>query len=69
MKKPILIDILEHGRFICQMVYDKRGFPQEIEGGKIVETHRLKDIEKFVYNKRPSLKGREIRIEFSNQKI
>ena len=69
MTKKVLLDIMEKGRFLCQMVYDKRGFPESIGGGKFVEVHRLEDLKKFVYEKRPSLRGRDIRIEFSNNKV
>ena len=67
MHKPLLLDILEKGRFICQLKYDKRGFPEMIDG-HIEEVYRLEDLEKFVLDKRPSLRGRDIRIKFSNQK-
>lgn len=65
--KPVLLDIMEKGRFIGQMVYDKRGFP-EIVDGNIVEAYNLKEIEKYVLEERPSLRGRDIKIAFSNQK-
>lgn len=61
--KPVLLDIMCEGRFLCQLRYNKRGFPQMIDG-KFVEVHDQKDIEDFIYFQRPSLKGKNIRIEF-----
>ena len=66
--KPVLLDIMQDGRFLCQLRYNKRGFPQMING-EFVEVHDQKDIEEFVYSQRPSLKGKNIKIEFSNQSV
>jgi len=65
---PILIDVMIGNRFVCQLKYDKRGWPQMVDG-KIVETHRAEDIEAFVYQQRPSLKGKDITIKFSEQRV
>lgn len=65
---PILIDIMIGSRFVCQMKYDKPGWPQMVDG-QIVETHRAEDIEAFVYQKRPSLKGKGITIKFTQQRV
>ena len=67
MAKKVLLDIMLGGKFICQLKYDKRGFPEVIDG-EVKESHRLEDLENFVYEKRPSLRGKDIRIEFSSQK-
>ena len=67
MEKKILIDIMEHGRFICQLKYDGYPFPEMIDG-EVKPVYDSEDIKKFVYSQRPSLVGRDIRIEFSNQK-
>ena len=62
MNKPIYLDIMSaYGKFIQQMRYDKRGFPQMING-EVKEVHKAKDIEDFVYSKRPSLRGKNIKI-------
>ena len=66
--KPVLLEIMQDGRFLCQLRYNKRGFPQMING-EFVEVHDQKDIEEFVYSQRPSLKGKNIKIEFSNQSV
>ena len=68
MAKKVLLDIMLNGRFICQLSYDKRGFPEVIDG-EVKEFHRLEDLERFVYEKRPSLKGKDIKIEFSKNKV
>jgi len=68
MNKPLLIDIMLDGRFVQQLRYDRRGFPEMIDG-EFVESHRREDIEAFVYEKRPSLKGKPIKIEIASQKV
>lgn len=69
MKKPIYLDIMSaDGTFIQQLRYDKSGFPEMIDG-QVVECHKLKDIEEFVFSKRPSLRGKRIQIATSNQRI
>lgn len=67
-RPPILLDIMQDGRFLCQLRYTKRGFPRMING-KIVEEHNQEDIEKFVYEQRPSLRDKNITIAFANQKV
>lgn len=66
--KPILLDIMLDDRFLCQMDYTAPAKPLFIEG-KPMNVYNLDDIKSFVYSKRPSLKGKNIRISFSNQKI
>ena len=55
------------GRFVCQLKYDGMPFPEMIDG-KVVPAYDAEDMKRFVYEKRPSLRGKDIRIEFSNQK-
>lgn len=68
MAQAIFLDIMEHGRFLCQLRYTKRGWPRIVDG-KIIEVHDSGDIERFVYEQRPSLKGRDIKILFSNNRV
>ena len=68
MAKKVLLDIMFNGRFICQLRYDGMPFPEMIDG-KVVPVYDSKDLERFVYEKRPSLRGKDIRIEFSNNKV
>ena len=67
MEKKILIDIMEHGRFICQLKYDGYPFPEMIDG-EVKPVYDSEDIKKFVYSQRPSLVGRDIRIEYRKKK-
>ena len=67
MAKKVLLDIMLGGKFICQLKYDGMPFPELIDG-KVVPVYDSEDLEKFVYEKRPSLRGKDIRIEFSSQK-
>ena len=64
---PIFLDIMQDGRFLCQMKYPHRGFPQMLDG-KLVETYNYNDFEKFVFEKRPSLRNKHIVILPSNQR-
>ena len=66
-KKQILLDVMLNGRFICQLKYDGSPFPTMVNG-EVKPVYDSEDIRKFVYNQRPSLRGKDIRIEFSNQK-
>ena len=66
--KPLLLDVMLDGRFLCQLRYAKRGFPMLLDG-EVVENHRLEDLESFVYEKRPSLRGKNIKIALSNQSV
>lgn len=65
---PLLLDIMVGSKFLCQLKYTKRGFPEFIDG-KFIEVHNLDDIKSFIETQRPSLKDKNYRIEFSNQKI
>jgi len=65
---PILLDIMLDGRFLCQMKYPHRGFPQILDG-KTVEAYDYKDFEKFVFEKRPSLRNKQIVILPSKQRV
>ena len=48
----LYLDIMERGRFVCQLHFEYCPlWPVD-----------ARDIEAFVYDKRPSLKGRDIRI-------
>lgn len=67
-KKCLLIDIILEGRFVCQLRYTKHGIPQMING-EIKEVHNTDDINKFVLEQRPSLKGKNYQINFSNQRV
>lgn len=64
----ILLDIMLHGRFVCQLKYKGRPFPSVV-GGVILPVYDGDDIKRFVEEKRPSLKGKGYRIEFSNQSV
>lgn len=69
MKIPsfLLIDVMLGDRFVCQLRYLGRPFPSVVEDGVILPTYDGDDIKRFVEEKRPSLKGKGYRIEFSNQ--
>ena len=64
MAKKVLLDVMLNGRFICQLKYEGMPFPELIDG-KVVPVYDTEDMERFVFEKRPSLRGKDIRIEFS----
>ena len=66
-KKQILLDIMLNGKFVCQLKYDGEQHP-EILDGRVVYMFDGNDIERFVYEKRPSFVNRDIRIRLSDQK-
>ena len=68
MNKPLLLDVMLNGRFVCQLKYNKRGLPDMVNG-EIVEVHNQQEIKDFVFEKRPSLRGKDISIEFASQKV
>lgn len=52
--KTFIFDVMLNGRFICTLMYKYRAlFPIDFE-----------DLEKFVLQKRPTLKGKDFRIVF-----
>ena len=64
--KPILLDVMLNGRFVCQLKYKGMPFPEMIDG-KVVPVYDSEDMARFVFEKRPSLRGKDIRIEFSHK--
>ncbi len=67
--KTILLDIMVGGHFYTQLRYSKRGFPQMING-VVTEVHDAKDIERFVFEKLPSLNGKKnVNTGFATQQV
>lgn len=57
--KNILIDVMEKGTFLCQVRYPYCPlWPLDV-----------KEVRKYIEDKRPSLKGRKFQIYQSNQRI
>lgn len=67
-QQKVLLDIMVNGRFNCQLRYIGTPFPKMVNG-EVVPVYDLDDINRFVYEKRPSLKGKEVQICFANQKV
>lgn len=61
MNKPIYLDLMLNDKYIGQLRYTKRGFPEMING-KVEEVYNIEDLEDFVFSQRPSLRGKNIRI-------
>ena len=66
--KPILLDIMLDGRFVCQLRYARHG-QLKIINGRMKEVHDLDDLQSFVEHQRPSLIGQPYKIEFSQQRV
>lgn len=66
--KTILLDIMVDGRFNCQLRYKGHPFPKMIDG-KVVPVYDGDEISKFVFEKRPSLKGKDVQICFAEQLV
>lgn len=64
----MLLDIMLDGVYKGQLKYDKRGFPQLING-KVTEVYDYEDLEKFVAEQRPSLKGKPFVVVPTKQRV
>lgn len=67
-KPTALLDIMVKNSYKGQLKYYKHGHP-ELINGKIVEVFDMEDIRNYVEEHRPSLKGKDFIVEFSNQKV
>ena len=57
--KTVYLDIMQNGRFVCQLPFRYCPlFPID-----------SRDVEKYVFDKRPSLKGKDILISFSGNRV
>ena len=63
----MLLDIMLNGRFVCQLNYKKKGYYTKTNG-KLVEVHSDNEITHFVETMRPSLKGKNYNVCFTNNK-
>ena len=68
LSPTLLIDIMMNGRYKGQLKYYKHGRPDFIDG-RIIEVFDAEELKQFVEEKRPSLKGKDYKIKFSNQKV
>ena len=64
----VLLDIMLNGVYKGQLKYYGHGNP-ELINGKIVEVWDPEILRAFVEEQRPSLKGKDFQVHFSNQKI
>ena len=64
--KSALIDVMEKGRFLCQVRYTYT--PKwKILDGKLVEVLDMNEALRKIRNERPSLKNRDINIMLTKQ--
>ena len=64
--KSALIDVMEKGRFLCQVRYSY--VPKwKIIDGKLVEVLDMNEALRKIRNERPSLKNRDINIMLTKQ--
>ena len=64
----VILDIMVDGVHKGQLKYDRRGFPKMV-GGRLVEVYSQKDLVKFVVEKRPSLKGKNLQVFLTTQRL
>lgn len=66
---PIFIDVMgADGYFICQVKYDRKGWPELIDGN-VEEVYDSEEIKAFVYKKRPSLRNKNIKLALSKNRV
>ena len=66
--KSILLDVMVDNRCVCQLEYN-RFYPIMLDDGTPMDCVSAEDIQKFIEEKRPSLKYQKYHVEFSNQKV
>lgn len=64
----VLLDIVLNGRFLCQLPYRRVGH-LEIIDGKPLYVCTEAEVRSFVESKRPSLIGKDFKVELSNQRV
>lgn len=67
MKEPLLLNVLEKGYSICQLPYSDYHF--EMINGKWTRVVDYNKLEDFVFKEKPYLKGKDITVTFSTQKV
>ena len=65
---PILIDVMQDGRFVCQLHYTGKERLEEIDG-QILRVLSETDIRKWINKQRPSLRNKKINIRLSNNRV
>lgn len=68
IKPELLLDVMERGRFLCQIPYYGHGFPKVVNGQTII-FYDKKDLIRTVLERRPSLQNRKIDIEIASQRV
>ena len=66
--KPLFLDIMLNGKYICQMKYTGRP-TVEFVSGELMPVYDFDDLYRFVDSQRPSLKGKKYSICPTNQRI
>ena len=65
--RKVLLDVMLDNRYVCQLNYDRHGYPELIDG-EIIEVFKEDEIRSFIEEKRPSLKGKDFKVSFTNDK-
>ena len=68
VKPKFYIDVMERGRFICQVPYYGHGFYKIIDGN-VVTVYDQEDLMRAVLEKRPSLSSHNINLALATQKV
>ena len=64
----VLLDIVLNGRFLCQLPYRWVGHLEIIDGNPVYVCTEA-EVRSFVESKRPSLIGKDFKVELSNQRV
>ena len=64
----VLLDIVLNGRFLCQLPYRWVGLLEIIDGNPLYVCTEA-EVRSFVESKRPSIIGKDFKIELSNQRV
>lgn len=71
MMHKVLFDVLLNDRFVCQLSYTKEVTTLTMDDGKELRgVHFIKnEIKNYVISKKPSLRGRDFQVAFTNQRL
>ena len=65
----LYLDVMIGNEWKGQVKYDGPGLPIMLEDGFFMESYDLGELRSFVEDRKPSLKGKDYHLEFSNQRV
>ena len=67
--KSIILDVMLDKHFVCQVAYPLTGKQLIEHNGKILEVMDEAELRNIIETKRPSLKGKNYHVAFTNRKV